>query len=95
MRVFVFSQENWIRIHPPMWYPRLRTHKTLRCKGAIIARYGLHDPSIEWDTTLSLGELQRIACARVIWQQPQLALLDEATSALDDKNEVELFETCI
>jgi vitamin B12/bleomycin/antimicrobial peptide transport system ATP-binding/permease protein len=32
---------------------------------------------------LSLGEQQRLAFARLLYNKPSLAILDEATSALD------------
>jgi len=43
---------------------------------------------VEWSSTLSLGEQQRIAFARVLLASPRLVLLDEATSALDEEAEV-------
>jgi ABC-type uncharacterized transport system fused permease/ATPase subunit len=41
----------------------------------------------DWAATLSLGEQQRLAFARLLLARPRLALLDEATSALDVRNE--------
>ena len=38
-----------------------------------------------------LGEQQRLAFARVLISQPQLAVLDEATSALDLSNEAIMY----
>jgi len=59
--------------------------------GSVLDRYTL-DHQCDWGSTLSLGEQQRIAFARVIMQRPQLAFLDEATSGLDDDNEVLCYE---
>src|SRR5215212_645814 len=40
-----------------------------------------------WDRTLSLGQQQRIAFARVLLHKPRWVFMDEATSALDDNNQ--------
>jgi len=45
------------------------------------------DLTADWAATLSLGEQQRLAFARLLLARPRLALLDEATSALDVANE--------
>jgi putative ATP-binding cassette transporter len=53
---------------------------------------------LDWGNTLSLGEQQRLAFARILLTQPKYAILDEASSALDLKNEERLYaklqETC-
>lgn len=45
------------------------------------------DDEQRWDQTLSLGEQQRLAFARLLLQRPDWVFLDEATSALDEENQ--------
>ncbi len=45
----------------------------------------------DWDRTLSMGEQQRLAFARLLLMAPRYAFLDEATSALDLANEARLY----
>lgn len=49
------------------------------------------DAVADWSTSLSLGEQQRVAWARLLLASPRLALLDEATSALDGATEETLY----
>jgi putative ATP-binding cassette transporter len=51
---------------------------------------GFHE-EVDWARTLSLGEQQRIAFARVLLTKPRFVMLDEATSALDVENEENLY----
>ncbi len=46
----------------------------------------------DWAATLSQGEQQRLAFARILLSQPKYVILDEATSALDVTNERRLYE---
>ncbi|KAG7374079.1 ABC transporter ATP-binding protein [Nitzschia inconspicua] len=39
--------------------------------------------TLDWSSTLSLGEQQRLAFARVLVHQPKMVIVDEATSAMD------------
>jgi len=48
--------------------------------------------SEDWGSICSHGEKQRLAFARLLLANPQLAFLDEATSALDDVNELKMYE---
>lgn len=55
-------------------------------------RSGGLDAELDWEKTLSMGEQQRLAFARLLLTQPRYAILDEATSALDLSNERWLYE---
>jgi putative ATP-binding cassette transporter len=45
-----------------------------------------------WDQTLSGGEKQRVAFARLLIHQPDILVMDESTSALDKESQRELLE---
>lgn len=45
----------------------------------------------DWQATLSPGETQRLAFARILLAQPSVILLDEATAALDEATEAHLY----
>jgi putative ATP-binding cassette transporter len=48
-----------------------------------------------WDQTLSGGEKQRLAFARLLLHNPDIVVLDEATSALDEKSQEKMMEIVI
>jgi putative ATP-binding cassette transporter len=63
---------------------------------AALARCGLDefvdmlDKYERWDRTMSLGQQQRVAFARVILHKPRWVFMDEATSALDEDNQASM-----
>ncbi len=58
----------------------------------IAAHFGGLDAEMDWAKVLSVGELQRMAFARVLLAAPRFAILDEATSAMDLVNENQLYK---
>ena len=55
-------------------------------------RKGLDAFIVNYHTSFSGGECQRLALARVLLRRPSLLLLDEATSSLDAENEAIIME---
>ncbi|MBS0910619.1 ABC transporter ATP-binding protein/permease [Tatumella sp. JGM118] len=61
----------------------------------MISRYGSLDSIENWRNSLSLGEQQRIALARVMLAKPGYLFLDEATSALDPVTEDLIYQQLV
>jgi putative ATP-binding cassette transporter len=53
------------------------------------------DETGPWDQTLSGGEKQRLAFARIVLHNPDIVVLDEATSALDPQSQDTLMELLV
>src|SRR5437763_61827 len=52
----------------------------------------LDDEDAKWDRTLSGGDQQRLAFARLFLHKPDIVVMDEATSALDPESQAMLME---
>ncbi|MDM9625392.1 ABC transporter ATP-binding protein/permease [Rhizobium sp. S152] len=104
MRLFMLPQRPYIpsgTLRRAVAYPRDAGDWTIEEIGAALEKVGLGhlkekiEEDAPWDQTLSGGEKQRLAFARLLLHVPDIIVLDEATSALDEKSQDHLMAMLI
>ena len=58
-------------------------------------REGVLEREVNWEETLSFGEKQRLAIARLLYHKPKYAILDECTSGVSSAMERKLYACCM
>ena len=103
-RLFMLPQKPYIpsgTLRRAIAYPGAADDWTIEGIGEALHKVGLDHlkEKIEeegpWDQTLSGGEKQRLAFARLLLHNPDIIVLDEATSALDEKSQDKMMELVI
>ncbi|SDO26757.1 ABC transporter ATP-binding protein/permease [Afipia sp. GAS231] len=103
-RLFMLPQKPYIpsgTLRRAIAYPGAAEDWNVDQMGDALHKVGLDhlkekiEEEAPWDQTLSGGEKQRLAFARLLLHNPDIVVLDEATSALDEKSQDKMMDIVI